>query len=83
MLILNQASIKLSKGFRDGEENIKLEEKNKAEYMATTSCGRVGRGGNAHFHTFRLVFMDRPTDRPTDRWTDGRKKPFIELRVRN
>ena len=53
--------------------------KNKAGYTANTSCGRVGRGGNACFHTFRLVF----TDRPTDRLTDGRTKPLIELRVRN
>ena len=32
MLIFNQASIKLSKGFRAGEENKKLEEKNEAGY---------------------------------------------------
>ena len=35
-----------------------------------TSCGRVGRGGNARFHTFWLVSMDRPTDGRTDRRTD-------------
>ena len=59
----------------------------KAGYTANISCGRVGRGGNACFHTFWLVFMDqrtdRPTDRPTDGRTDGRTKPLIELRVRN
>ena len=43
---------------------------NKAGYTAT-SCGRVGRSGNARFHTFRLVLTDGPTDRPTDGRTDG------------
>ena len=43
---------------------------NKAGYTANTSCGRVGRGGNARFHIFRLVFTDGPTDRRTDRRTD-------------
>ena len=43
--------------------------RNKAGYTAT-SCGRVGRGGNAHFHTFRLVLTDGPTDEPTDGRTD-------------
>ena len=43
--------------------------RNKAGYTAT-SCGRVGRSGNARFHTFRLVLTDGPTDRPTDGWTD-------------
>ena len=42
---------------------------NKAGYTAT-SCGRVGRGGNARFPTFQLE-RDGPTDRPTDRPTDG------------
>ena len=40
---------------------------NKAGYTAT-SCGRVGRGGNARFPIFRLVGYGRRTDR----WTDGR-----------
>ena len=57
--------------------------KNKAGYTANTSCGRVGRGGNARFHTFRLVFTDRPTNGRTDGRTDGQTKPLIELRVRN
>ena len=48
---------------------------NKAGYTANTSCGRVGMGGNACFHTFRLVFTDRPTD--------GQTKALIELHVRN
>ena len=62
------------------EKNEKMKTKNnKAGYTANTSCGRVGRGGNARFHTFRLVFTDRPTDGPTD----GRTKALIELRVRN
>ena len=42
---------------------------NKAKYTANTSCGRVGKGGNARFHTFQLDHygrMDRRTDRPTD-----------------
>ena len=51
---------------------------NKAGYTAT-SCGQVGRGGNARFPTFRLVSTDGPTDGPMD----GRTKPLIELRVRN
>ena len=38
---------------------------NKAGYTAI-SCGRVGRGGNARFLTFRLLSTDRPTDQPTD-----------------
>ena len=54
---------------------------NKAGYTAI-SCGRVGRGGNARFPTFRLDGYG-PTDRRTDRRTDGRTKPLIELRVRN
>ena len=37
---------------------------NKAGYTAT-SCGRVGRGGNARFPTFRLDHYG-PTDGPTD-----------------
>ena len=78
MLILNQASIKLSKGFRDGEENIKLEEKNKDGYTAKTSCRRVGRGGNAHFHTIQPDHHG-----PTDHRTDGRTKPLIEWLVRD
>ena len=53
-------------------------ENNKAGYTAI-SCGRVGMGGNAHFHTFRLVL----TNGRTDGRTDGRTKPLIELRVRN
>ena len=43
--------------------------KNKAGYTAI-SCGRVGRGGNARFLTFRLDGYGRtdgPTDRPTDK----------------
>ena len=39
---------------------------NKAGYTAT-SCGQVGRGGNARFHTFRLVVTDRRTDGRTDK----------------
>ena len=66
---------------------------NKAGYTAT-SCGRVGRGGTACFHTFRLDHY-KPTDQQTDGATDGRSnrrtdqrtdrrtKPLIELRVRN
>ena len=56
-------------------KNLRL--RNKAGYTAT-SCGRVGRGGNARFPTFRLDGYGR-TDGPTD----GRTKPLIELRVRN
>ena len=42
----------------------KKKKKNKAGYTAI-SCGRVGRGGNARFPTFRLDGYGR-TDRPTD-----------------
>ena len=44
---------------------------NKAGYTANTSRGRVGRGGNACFPTFRLDHHG-PTNRPTDQRTDGR-----------
>ena len=54
--------------------------RNKAGYTAI-SCGRVGRGGNACFPTFRLEH-DGPTDGPTDRPTDGRTKPLIDSLVR-
>ena len=43
---------------------------NKAGYTAT-SCGRMGRGGNASFHTFWLIIMDQQTDGRTDGRTDG------------
>ena len=43
--------------------------KNKAGYTAT-SCGRVGRGGNARFHTFELDYYRR-ADGWTDQRTDG------------
>ena len=46
---------------------------NKAGYTAT-SCGRVGRGGNTRFPTFRLDHYGR---------TDGRTKPLIESLVRD
>ena len=48
---------------------------NKAGYTANTSCGRVGRGGNARFHTLQLDHhgrTNRPTDGRTDEPTDGR-----------
>ena len=56
------------KNENENENEIENEkkEKNKAGYTANTSRGRVGRGGNARFHTFRLVFTDRPTDGRTD-----------------
>ena len=41
-------------------------QKNKAGYTVNTSCGRVGRGGNARFHTFQLDHHDGPTNGPTD-----------------
>ena len=40
---------------------------NKARYTANTSCGRVGRGGIAHFHTFQLMFTDQRTDGRTNK----------------
>ena len=40
--------------------------RNKAGYTANTSRGRVGRGGNACFHTFRLE-RDGPTNQRTDK----------------
>ena len=59
---------------------------NKAGYTANTSRGRVGRGGNACFPTFRLERdgpTNQPTNRPTNRRTDGRTKPLIESLVRD
>ena len=54
-------------GWRHLKEKNKLflscEYKKKAGYTAT-SCGRVGRGRNAHFPTFQLE-RDGPTDRRT------------------
>ena len=55
---------------------------NKAGYTANTSRGRVGRGGNARFHTFQLDHYGW-TNGPTDQRTDGRTKPLIKLHVRN
>ena len=40
---------------------------NKAGNTANTSCGRVGRSGNACFHTFRLVLTDQRTNGQTDK----------------
>ena len=56
----------------------KRNEPNKTGYTAT-SCGRVGRGGNARFPTFRLDHLYGPTNQPTD----GRTKPLIESLVRD
>ena len=39
---------------------------NKAGYTAT-SCGQVGRSGNARFHTFQSLRTNRPMDRRTDK----------------
>ena len=55
----------------EDEEEQEGKEENKAGYTANSSCGRLGRGGNARFHTFRLVFTDRATDQSTNRPTDG------------
>ena len=55
---------------------------NKAGYTANTSRGRVGRGGNACFHTFQLDHHG-PTNQPTDQPTDGGTKPLIESLVRD
>ena len=52
-------------------KNKRQEKRNKAGYTAT-SCGQVGRGGNARFHSFRLVLTDGPTNQRTDGRTDGR-----------
>ena len=42
---------------------------NKGGYTANTSRGRVGRGRNARFHTFKLDHHG-PTNQPTDGRTD-------------
>ena len=57
---------------KETEKEERNRERNKAGYTANTSCGRVGRGGNARFHTFRLVYTDRRTDGPMDRRTNWR-----------
>ena len=50
---------------RKGERKTKRKtERNKAGYTAT-SCGRVGRSGNARFYTFRLVLKNKQNDGPT------------------
>ena len=41
------------------------EPENKAGYTAT-SCGQVGRGGNACFPTIKDGWTNGPTDGPTD-----------------
>ena len=43
-------------------------QENKAGYTANTSCGRVGRGGNARCHTFQLDHHGP---------TDGRTNPLM------
>ena len=55
---------------------------NKAGYTANTSRARVGRGGNARFHTFKLDHHG-PMDRRTNGPTDGMTKPLIESLVRD
>ena len=49
-----------------GLKSSKIIHTNKAGNTANTSCGRVGRGGFAHF----------PADQRMDRRTDGRTKPL-------
>ena len=62
----------------ESKNDVLQSKRNKAGYTANTSCGRVGRGGNAGFPTFQLDHSG-----PTDGRMDGRTKPLIELRVRN
>ena len=62
--------------------DVTMKRKNKAGYTANTSRGRVGRGGNARFHTFKLDHHG-PTNQPTDQPTDGRTKLLIESLVRD
>ena len=52
---------------------------NKAGYTAT-SCGWVGRGGNARFYSFRLNGYGR-TDQQTDGRTDGRTNGRTDRRT--
>ena len=54
------------------------DERNLAAGYTAISCGRVGRGENAHFPTFRLDDPGRMDGR-----TDGRTKPLLELRLPN
>ena len=77
-------------GWRHLKEENKLflsyEYQNKAGYTANTSCGRVGRGGNARFNTFQLDHhgpTNQRTNGRTDGRTDGRTKPLIESLVRD
>ena len=58
---------------------------NKAGYMANTSRGWVGRGGNARFRTFKLDHhgpTDGWTDQRTNGPTDRRTHPLIQKRKR-
>ena len=53
-----------------------------AGYTASTSPGRVGRGGNARFRTSSTrspLWTNQRTNQPTD----GRTKPLIESLVRD
>ena len=56
--------------------------KNKAGYTANTSRGRVGRGGNARFHTFQLDHHG-PTNRPTNGRTDRASYRVAYPRLKN
>ena len=55
---------------------------NKAGYTAT-SCGRVGRGGKARFHTFRLVVTDARMDRRTDKGSYRVACPQQKVKAQN
>ena len=49
---------------------------NKAGHTANTNHERLGRGGNARFHTFQLDHYG-----PADQGTDGEAKLFTETLV--
>ena len=65
--LVSKTTVRLTLSLTVGLEN----HGNKAGYTANTSRGRVGRGGNACFHTFQLDHHG-PTNRPTNQPTDGR-----------
>ena len=82
--VVEKKNLKKEKEIEREEQDEKLHNDNwnKAGYTANISCGRVGRGGNALFHTFKLDHHG-PTNQPTDRPMDGRTKPLIESLVRD
>ena len=80
--VMNGASVaRQSAGERMSDANDRVQWcVNKAGYTANTSRGRVGRGGNARFHTFKLDHHG-PTDRRTDKASYRVACPRLKTRL--